>query len=427
MSQPTDTHEPRVNVTKGTTALALASVILIAMCLRPAATSLGPVLEEIQQAFDLHGWQTGFLTALPGLSFVVFGAVAVLVLRRLGMFGALLLSNALIAAGTLARVLVSDFWAFSLFTVMALAGMAMGNVLLPVFVKSRFVGSQAFGATIFTVFLGLGTTLPAFFTAPIAEHFGGWRVGLGIWVVFPLCALVAWILLRAVKSIPAVSTSSTNAAGVKGPSIMRSRKAWLLTGYFGLQSMHAYVQFGWLPQIYRDAGLSSIAAGNMITIVAAGGILGGFLAPQFVVRGHFTRTILMTYAAFSIAGYLGLLLAPTTVPWLWAVLFSIGGFSFPSALALITSRTRSVAVTARASGFVQPAGYVLAAAGPLAVGALNSALGGWDVVLVGLMIAAGVMGVMGVLAASPSTIDEDLRRFAARRGASDAPTDREVV
>ena len=47
---------------------------------------------------------------------------------------------------------------------------------------------------------------------------------------------------------------------------------------FGVQSMHAYVQFGWLPQIYRDAGISASSAGALQALLSSVGILGALIA-----------------------------------------------------------------------------------------------------------------------------------------------------
>ncbi|RAE81359.1 MFS transporter, partial [Burkholderia multivorans] len=117
--------------------LALACLVLIASSLRPAASSLGPVLAEVQTAYGLAEWQTGLLTALPGLIFALCGFLAVPLLRRVGLFASLAVSCALIAAGIGARVLVDSSLPFALLTVTALAGMSFGNVILPVFVKTR--------------------------------------------------------------------------------------------------------------------------------------------------------------------------------------------------------------------------------------------------------------------------------------------------
>ncbi|MGO2861251.1 MAG: MFS transporter [Brevibacterium sp.] len=402
------TSAPRTG--RGLDALALLTLILIACSLRPAASSLGPVLSEVKSAFALVEWQTGLLTALPGLVFAICGFLAVPLLRRVGLFTSLVIACSLITLGVGARVLVGDWVGFAALTVLALAGMSLGNVILPVFVKTRFPDRAGLGATAFTVSLGLGSMFPAFLTAPIAGHFADWRFGLGFWVLLPACALLSWTVLRLAGSVPNLRASApeTDAAGSPRRHIFTSSKARYMAMFFGLQSVNAYVQFGWLPQIYRDAGLDPVAAGIMLTIVTLGGIPGGFLAPQIIMRGILPRFFLLSFSLSAVIGYTGLLLAPTAVPALWAILLSYGGFAFPAALALITGRTREVSVTARTSAFVQSSGYILAAIGPLAVGGLLGLSGGWAVPLWFMVGVSTLMGVTGFLAASPGSVDEEL-------------------
>ncbi|GAA1871496.1 CynX/NimT family MFS transporter [Brevibacterium marinum] len=395
---------------RGLDLLALASIILIACSLRPAASSLGPVLSEVNAAFALAEWQTGLLTALPGLIFAICGFIAVPFLKRLGLFRSLLFSCALIVVGVGTRAFVDGWLLFAGLTILALAGMSLGNVILPVFVKSRFPDRTSLAATAFTVSLGLGSMFPAFLTAPIAAQSDNWRVGLGVWALVPTCALVTWIVLKLARSIPSLDRSAEEAHGARPPRrhIYVSPKARYMAMFFGLQSVNAYVQFGWVPQIYRDAGIDPVLAGVMLTIVTFGGIPGGFLAPQIIMRGILPRFFLVTFAVSAVLGYLGLLLVPTTMPALWAIFLAYGGFAFPAALALITGRTTDVSITARTSAFVQSSGYVLAAIGPLAVGGLLGLSGGWSVPLWFMVAVSVLMGVTGYLAGSPGTVDEEL-------------------
>ncbi|WP_245940799.1 MULTISPECIES: MFS transporter [Brevibacterium] len=406
MSQPP--HELKTG--RGLDALALLCLVLIAASLRPAATSLGPVLAEVQSEFALHEWQVGLLTALPGVCFAAFGLVAIPLLRRLGLFTTLALSCVLIGAGILVRALVGDWTGFALLTVLALIGMAVGNVVLPVYVKARFPERGQLGSTVFTVSLGLGAMFPSLFTAPLAQDFSTWRVGLGAWALIPVAGLVVWIVLRAAHSVPVVGASATSAPESQAPRrhIFTSSKARFMAMFFGLQSVNAYVQFGWLPQIYRDAGLDPVLAGVMMTIVTFGGIPGGFIAPQIIARGILPRTIVASFAVAGVLGYLGLLAMPATLPALWAALLSYAGFAFPAALALITARTRAVSVTARTSAFVQPIGYVLAAVCPLVVGGLLGLSGGWTVPLLFMIGVCVLMGITGVIAAAPGSVDDEL-------------------
>ena len=193
-----------------------------------------------------------------------------------------------------------------------------------------------------------------------------------------------WLALRE-RSLTLTRATTTAAAAAPMSRIFRSRTAVAMATLFGVQAMHAYVQFGWLPQIYRDAGLSPTTAGAMQAMLTAFGIVGALLMPTVIARSPNLAPWMMAFGAAMLAGYLGLLIVPATVPWLWALLLGFSGFAFPATIAMLTSRTRDPSVTARLSGFVQPAGYLLAAVGPVLIGIVHSATDGWTVPILLLM------------------------------------------
>ena len=181
-----------------------------------------------------------------------------------------------------------------------------------------------------------------------------------------------------------------------------------MAAYAPLQSMNAYLQMGWMPQMYVDAGASRDTASVALSLVGALNILGGLLMPTIIDRARSLAPFPLVFAVLTAAGYLGILLAPTTTPLLWAFLLGIGGFCFPTAIALIPARSRSPLVTARLSGFVQPMGYFLAGLGPFAIGLVYEATGSWTVILSALVVLSLVMGLVGVRAGRNSIIDDEL-------------------
>lgn len=390
--------------------LAAVAVILVAVNLRPGATSVGPVLAEIQSGLGMGSVQAGILTALPGLTFAVVGALAVAVSRRAGAAWTITLGLGMVAAGLLLRSAAVSPVLFMALTVLAFAGMAMGNILVPAFIKSHGGTRTALLNSVYGTTLAVGATLPLLVAAPLtASASGGWQLSLGVWGLAALAAFVPWILVSVRNRRTAVHLEGTSRPTDR-LRITSSRTAVALCVYFGVQSMHAYVQFGWVAQIYRDAGLEQAQAGLMAAILASLGIAGGLIMPALVARAPGLHFYIAGLAAAVMAGYLGLLLAPATLPWLWALLLGIGGFAFPTALALITARSRDPRVTAELSGFCQPVGYLLAAAGPFAIGSLHEATGSWTVPLLILIASAAVMAVAGIIAAAPRFVDDELQR-----------------
>lgn len=397
----------------GTLALwaAAAAVVLAGLNLRAGATSVGPVLAELQSALGMDSAQAGVLTALPGLTFAVVGLLAVVLARRAGTNWTITAGLAAVAAGLLLRSAVESAVLFLLLTVLAFAGMAVGNILVPAFIKRHGGARIALLNSVYGTTLALSATLPLLIAAPLAAGSpDGWQVSLRMWGLAALAAVVPWAVLsvRDRRAAAEPGTDTGTARSRDRAHISSSRTAVALCVYFGVQSMHAYVQFGWAAQIYRDAGLSQSEAGLATALIASLGIPGGLIMPALVARGRGVRFAVTGLAACTAAGYLGLLLAPAAAPWTWAVLLGLGSFAFPTALALLTARSRDPQVTAQLSGFCQPVGYLLAAAGPFAIGALHQATGSWTAPLIILIAASAVMAAAGMAAALPRVVDDEI-------------------
>lgn len=406
------THETSRTTPPFGVVLIVLAVALISINLRPGATSVGPLLEEVRAALGLGPTLAGVITALPGFAFAVAGGAAVTLARKVGLSAGITLGVAAVVVTLLARVLTDSSLVFLVLTAIGLAGMGLGNVLVPAWIKAHSRDGGVRLMTIYGMGLTIGGALGPLLAAPIAGVAPGqWRGALGVWGLVALAALVPWVIIS-------VKDRVHRRAGAKVTSRVRhSPTAIALTVLFGVQSMNAYVQFGWLPQIYRDAGLSATAAGALISIVTGLGILGGLIMPTVISRSRDMSAWMIGFGVLASAGYLGLLLAPSTVPWLWAVLLGLSGFAFPTAIALITARTRDPRITAQLSGFVQPVGYLLAGTGPFLVGLLHEFTGGWTLVLMLLMLTGVGITLAGIRVAKPVFVDDEIDTAMAAKGA----------
>jgi len=395
-------HPDRGRIERG--ALAIAAIMLVAVNLRPGAGSVGPVLEELRTGLDMGAGAAGILTGLPGLCFGLVGAVAVALSRRLGLAGGITAGIVAIAAGLLGRVVTDSVPVFLALSALALGGMAIGNVLVPAWVKAHGGTAVVTMMTVYsTLLLAGGTIAPLVSSALVGGR--GWRDALGLWGVAALFGMPLWIVL-ALRD----RADRAGSAPMAPPSerIAHSRTAWAMTAIFGLQSMHAYIQMGWLPQIYRDAGLSAAAAGALLSLLAGVTMIGGLVMPVVTARARTLAPHFIVFGVLLVAGYLGVWLAPARLPWLWAILLGIAGFAFPTVIALIPARTRTPGVTAQLSGFVQPIGYLMAGAGPVLVGLIHQATGDWTLVLVLLLVSAIPFTWTGLRVSRPVFVEDEL-------------------
>ncbi len=385
--------------------IAIVAVVLISANLRPGATSVGPVLSEILEGLGQNPTWGGLLTAMPGVCFALFGAFAATFAVRVGLTYALWWGMVATALGLALRPWTSNSLVFLGLTALGFAGMAVGNVLLPAYIKRRFHDQVPLLMAIYGSLLALGATLGSLLALPLAQIApGGWRGSLAVWGITAAVAGVPMLLIALREG----SRKLGSRAHARGPSLLRSRHAVALGIFFGVQSMHAYTQFGWTAQMFRDGGVDREHAGLLVSLLAGLGIVTGLVMPVVVARVRNLRWVVVLLGLLLVAGYLGILYVPATASWLWVLSLGLSGAAFPMALSLITARTRDPHITARLSGFSQTIGYALAATGPFLVGIMLAATGSWTIPLWVLISTTIVMVVAGVIASSPGYVDDEL-------------------
>ncbi|WP_353650380.1 MFS transporter [Nakamurella sp. A5-74] len=354
----------------------LAALLLLAINLRPAVNALGAVIPALRGDTGLTGASAGVLLALPTLSFALLGVGAPAVAARIGSHRTVLLAVLAMIAGQLLRAVVPGVPMLFIGSVLTLAGIAAGNVLLPGLVRLHFPDRITVVTACYTVLLTAGGSIAAALTIPLQTSLGGdWRLGIGLWSALAAVALIPWI--TTVVSVGRPLPRASQARAIPVTSLRRSRLAWAMAGYFGLQSMQAYVAFGWLPEIYVDAGLSDQAAAFQVSLLTAIGIPIAAIVPWLLGRIHTPRVLIVAMIGCYSLGYLGLILSPGSAPSLWSILLGLGGGSFPTALTLIALRTRTPQGTLALSAFAQSAGYLIASVGPVLFGIIHDWTGGW--------------------------------------------------
>ncbi|MGW7462739.1 CynX/NimT family MFS transporter [Streptomyces sp. NPDC054797] len=400
----------------------LVGIVLAALNLRPAITSLGALFEETRTGLGMSGTVAGLITSVPALCFAVFGVTAPRLSRRFGPAAVVCAGMAAIATGLLVRPFATGAAGFLAASALSLAGIALTNVLLPVIVKRYFPDRVGTMTGLYSMALAAGTSLAAATTVPLTTALGGsWRTGLLLWAGLAVIAVIPWLpVARASRRQERAAASASGPAGSvradAGPRVVRSRTAWALACYFGLQATGAYITMGWLPQIFRDAGVSASTAGVLLAVTMVMGVPLAFVIPGLAGRMKNQGAIAVTLGAFGLTGYLGLYLAPAAGAWAWALLLGISNCAFPLVITLIGLRAKSPAGVVKLSAFAQSTGYLISIPGPLVIGTLYQhsrghlpavAGGGWDLPLA---LMAGLLVpqiALGVLAGRDRTIEDE--------------------
>ena len=383
--------------------LVLVGIVVVSFNLRPAAVAVGPVLAEVTDELGMSSTVAGLLTTLPVLAFATFGMLTPGVAARVGLHRVTLGSLLFVVVGLGLRSRTDDVTAFLLLSLLALAGMAAANVLLPSLVKLHFPERIGLLTSIYTTSMAVGLTLASMTTVPLSEATGSWRNGLGVWALTALVAAVPWLVL-----LRHDSALERGAVEVRLGQVARTRLGWLMAVFFGLQSMQAYSLFGWFAQVYRDAGFSPTTAGLLLGVITMVSIPLSLWLPTLTARLANPAPVILSLVALYPVGYLGLVVAPVGGAWLWALALGTATAVFPVVLTLIGLRARTSGGTAALSGFTQGVGYLLATAGPFSVGLVHDLTDGWTVPLVLLTLLALPQAVTGWMVSKQRYVEDEL-------------------
>ncbi|MFJ9149350.1 CynX/NimT family MFS transporter [Streptomyces sp. NPDC102270] len=408
--------------------LVVVGIVLSALNLRPAITSLGALLEEVRDGLGMSGSVAGLLTSVPPLCFAVFGVMAPRLARRFGAGAVVCAGMVAITTGLLIRPYTGSTAGFLAASALTLMGIAVSNVLMPVIVKRWFPDRVGSMTGLYSMALALGTSAAAAVTVPMTEALGGsWQSGLAVWAALAAAAVLPWIPLvrdrgpasTEPKAARSVHTRVEGAgpvrhvhARVEPPAlrIARSRTAWALAVFFGLQATAAYITMGWMAQIFRDAGVSAGTAGLLLAVTMVMGVPLAFVIPRVATRLPHQGPIVIALGVCGLAGYAGLYLAPAAGAWAWAVLLGVSNCAFPLALTMVGMRARTGPGVAQLSAFAQSTGYLISIPGPLLVGVLYQHSGGWGLpiaLMIGLMVP---QMAVGVLAGRDRTVEDEAAR-----------------
>ncbi|AEJ11576.1 MULTISPECIES: CynX/NimT family MFS transporter [Pseudomonas] len=354
--------------------LLLLGLVLVALNLRPALSSMAPVLGQVSEGLGLNASQAGLLTTLPVLCLGLFAPLAPVLARRFGSERVILGILATLALGIVVR---SSLGATGVFLGSLMAGASIGiiGVLLPGIVKRDFPQHAGTLTGVYTMALCLGAAMAAGATVPLAQHFdGSWALGLGFWMLPALLAMLVWLP-------QARQGHGLHKVAYRVRGLWRDPLAWQVTLYMGLQSSLAYIVFGWLPSILIGRGLSPTEAGLVLSGSVIVQLVSSLSAPWLATRGKDQRLAIVLVMLITLAGLFGCLYAPLSGLWGWAVVLGLGqGGTFALALTLIVLRSKDAHVAANLSSMAQGVGYTLASMGPFAVGLVHDLTGGWAAV-----------------------------------------------
>ncbi|MFD2755223.1 MFS transporter [Comamonas terrae] len=370
---------------------------------------LPPAVAALQRELGISLVQAGFLLSTVQVAGMLLGLAVGLGADRWGLRRSMLWGLALVGLSSMLGAAATGFG--GLLGLRALEGLGFLLVAMPgPGLIRRHVAARELSARMgwWGTYMPLGSAL-GLLLGPWVLQAASWQSWWLLLGAVSLCAALA--VWRGVPADPRAGGEPAHAGAGVGwrPRLaltLRSPGPWLVALSFAVYSGQWMGVIGFLPTMYAQAGMGTRLAGMLTALVAAANMVGNIASGRLLQRGWPVRRSLQT--GFVLMGLSALLayvqfdgqpLAPLWLRFTAVMVFSaagglIPGTLFTSAVHLAPSQN-TVSTTV---GFMQQWSCVGQFAGPPAVAAVATLMGGWQWTwaVTGLMCAAGWLLALGV-------------------------------
>jgi CP family cyanate transporter-like MFS transporter len=372
----------------GGTLLLMIAMVTVSANLRPAISSVPPLLDAIRVSLGLSHAAAGLITTIPVLLMGIVPAFAAMLAARQGSERLVLAALVLVGLGIAARLveLPAVLYASS---ALCGAGIAAAQTLLPDIAKRRFGGAAALVMSIQATAMTAGAGLAAVVTPALSPS---WSVALAWWAAPALAGAVLWWL------VAGTARGEGGGPGHRFGFPLRSATAWRITLFAAMSSAMFYTTLTWIPPTYAEAGWSSGETGGLLLVMSVAGMAASLGVTWFARHAGDRRWQLVGSVALAAIGCAGLGLAPLAAPWTWMTCIGLStGAMFPLSLMLPVDYEDRPEALRRLSAMSLTGGYVLAAAGPVLFGWLREGTGfyAWSYLILGGWAAATCVLALG--------------------------------
>lgn len=367
-----------------------AMIFLVALNLRPALTSVGPLLPVFGPELGLGESLQGLLGSLPIFAFAAVSPFVYLLTKRVGMDRSVFITLMLLAIGLIVRSYVGlpGLWAGTVIVGLAIG---IGNVLVPTIVKRDFSTRVSKATGLYSACITVAASIASAVAVPMSGWIG-WQASLAVWAALAIVIALLWLP----RTRSGVEADADQGNATAFPSVWRQPVAWYAAIFMGLQSTGFYFMITWLPTIEVASGTGKEQAGLHLFAYQIVGIGAALAAPLLMRRGNSQTLATVVTSIPMLVALSGILVLPE-LSLLWVLVAGLGsGGSLAVALSIIGLRGRTDLETTKLSGMAQSFGYLLAALGPLLAGVLTDVTGGWNAALIAMI---GVSAVQLLIAA----------------------------
>ena len=382
--------------------------------LRAPVGVIPPLLTRLGQDLGMGEVARGALTSVPILCFGLLTPLASMVVRRVGINTAGLLTLTMALTGALLRS-AGTTWA-------AFAGLTMGNLVAPMVIGRDFWHRTSLMTGLYSSTCNVIVTAATALAVPLALVIG-WQGSAAAWTAIPVLlagAMWLWVFppgsqaprqsLRERSGMTSWVTERSLArpTSSSGAAVWRRPLTWVIAVAFAAQTFSYYAVSGWLPTALVDElAMSEAGAGVAASVFSLLGIVGPLLVPVMfeVLRWSASRVLGVICAC-----WLTLPVCLVVAPGYWLVPCMLSGIAqgafFAALFTLVIRRSESVDANRRTTALIQTTGYCVAAVGPVVMGWVHERSGGW---VAPFAMVTGVVVLMTVCAQIAARAGDDGR------------------
>lgn len=285
-------------------------------------------------------------------------------------------------------------------------GICIGNVLTPAYIKNIFPDKIGIMTGVFSVAMSLIAALASGLSITIGNWTNsGWKGSLGIWIIGGVLALI----ITTIDALRNKSKTEHNTVQSKQTSfnIFRSKQAWNISVFMGLQSLIYYCLVALLPTLLIDFGMTKTNAGWVFSVLQLAMLPAMLFSPILASRMKNPTIMIYITSALYCIGLLILIIFKAQFSFLSAILIGIaGGFAFSLSILFFSLRTKTMTGTIKISGMAQSIGYLIAAFGPPIFGKLYAIDSTWSYSLYFLLLCVFILTFFGNKATQPKFVEE---------------------
>ena len=386
--------------------IGIAVVILVSTNLRAPITAVSPILDEMKSVLKIDNFQASLLTSIPLFVFAFFSILVSKATAKINIRHGLIYSLIILIIGIYVRIYgnISMLYIGSLLIGL---GICIGNVLTPAYIKNTFPTKIGIMTGIFSVSMSLIAALASGLSIAIGNWTNlGWKGSLGVWIVAAIAALII-VCIDSLKNKTATQQKTVQSEDVKF-NIFKSKQAWNISIFMGLQSLIYYCLVALLPTLLIDFGMTKTNAGWVFSVLQLAMLPAMLVSPVLASRMKNPKIMIYITSALYFIGIITLLIFKAKFSYLSAILIGIaGGFAFSLSILFFSLRTKTMVGTIKISGMAQSVGYLIAAFGPPIFGKLYDIDSTWSYSLYFLMFCMMILTFFGIKASQPKFVEED--------------------